>query len=383
MHRVMVLGIGLQGRAVVHDLVHNDGIDTVVAADGDAAQLRRAGPLLGRAVPATVDATDPADLARLFAAHRPHLVVGMLPHALGRAAAEAALAAGAHYVTTSYTSTLAELDGLARERGLAVLPEMGLDPGIDLVLARKAVDELDEVQALDVFGGGLPAPECAHDNPLHYKITWTFRGVLTAYRRPARLLADGAPLDVAPTEIFAPAQVRSEEFPGLGTLEVYPNGDALAFIERFGLGTGLQQMGRYSLRWPGHCALWYPLVQLGLLDEEPGPDGVAPVERLARHLEPRLQFADHERDVCVLRVRASGLRGGQPAEVVYDMIDHRDLGTGLFAMNRTVGYTAAVAAQLLLDGTIAGRGVLSPARDVPPDPVLEALAARGIAITRR
>ena len=89
MHRVMVLGIGLQGRAVVHDLVHNDGIDTVVAADGDAAQLRRAGPLLGRAVPATVDATDPADLARLFAAHRPHLVVGMLPHALGRAAAEA------------------------------------------------------------------------------------------------------------------------------------------------------------------------------------------------------------------------------------------------------------------------------------------------------
>ena len=97
-------------------------------------------------------------------------------------------------------------------------------------------------------------------------------------------------------------------------------------------------------------------------------DGIGPVSPralLARQPEPRLQFADGERDVAVLRVHARGLAGGQPKEVVIDVVDYRDLDTGLFAMNRTVGFAVAIGAQLLLSGDIAQPGVLSPARDVP------------------
>ena len=89
-------------------------------------------------------------------------------------------------------------------------------------------------------------------------------------------------------------------------------------------------MGRYALRWPGHSAFWYPLVSLGFLDEDPVEvDGalVSPRRFLVEHLTPRLQFRPDERDVAVLRVHAWGEREGRKHEVVYDLIDYRDLDT--------------------------------------------------------
>ena len=389
MSSILVLGVGLQGRAVAHDLALQPQIETIVAADLDP--VRAAASLSPQARErvkmAWVDADDDGVLAALLAEHRPDAVICMLPPAMGPAAGRAALQAGAHYVSTSYTGPLRALEPLARERGLAVLPEMGMDPGIDLVLAQHAVAQLDVVHGLEVFGGGLPEAAHADATPLRYKITWTPAGVLAAYVRPARLLRGGEEVDLPGTEIFHPDQVRSEHIPGIGALEVYPNGDAVGFIETFGLGPELREMGRYSLRWPGHCALWYPLVQLGLLGDDPVDlgDGVTrtPRELLAMQLEPSLQFADDERDVIVLRVRAWGLRDGEPRATVADVVDHRDLETGLFAMNRTVGYTASIGAQLILDGTISARGLLSPARDVPPAPFFDALRERDIRVEHR
>ena len=385
MSTVVVLGIGLQGRAVVHDLVRVQQVQHVVAADLDAETVRAALPadVAARVTTVGVDAGDEAQLTALLADHRPDAVICMLPPALGPSVARLSLEAGAHYVCTSYTGLLADLHDLALGRGLAVLPEMGLDPGIDLVLAQLAVSHLDEVHGLDVFGGGLPAPDCADANPLRYKVSWTLQGVLDAYVRPARVLAGGVERSIDGTGIFHPDLVRHEEVDGVGRLEVYPNGDAISFIETFGLGPALQEMGRYSLRWPGHCAFWHDLVRLGLLDGEPAvAGGLAPRQLLARMLEPRLQFGDDEQDVVVLRIRAWGLRDGAAREETYDVVDYRDLDTGLFAMNRTVGFTAAMAAQLLLDGSVAERGVVSPARDVPPDRFVAELKRRGIRVNR-
>ena len=387
MTKVLVLGVGLQGRAVVHDLVTWPGIDQVVAADLSRERVRAAltGPAQDRVEAAAVDAADEEQLAALLADQRPDSVICMLPPVLGTRVARAALEARAHYVSTSYTGELADLDGLARERGLAVLPEMGMDPGIDLVLGQRAVAQLDEVHSLDVFGGGLPDAACANDNPLRYKITWTFEGVLAAYVRPARLLQGGVEVAVPGTEIFHPDRTRHEDVPGVGRLEVYPNGDALSFIDTFRLGPALRDMGRYSLRWPGHCALWYPLVQLGLLDDTPLDLGRGlrrtPRQLLAQQLGPRLGFDDDERDVCVVRVRARGLRDGHQEEITYDVVDRRDVDTGLFAMNRLVGFTAAIGARMLLSGAIEDRGVLSPARDVPPEPFVAELERRGIRVS--
>jgi saccharopine dehydrogenase-like NADP-dependent oxidoreductase len=128
------------------------------------------------------------------------------------------------------------------------------------------------------------------------------------------------------------------------------------------------------------------MARLGFLDDAPlAVDGgsISPRQFLVRHLTPKLQFAADERDVIVLRVTAWGLKAGRQRRVTYQLIDYRDLDTGLFAMNRTVGYTASIAAQMILKGQITAAGVLSPTRDVPAGDLLRELKARGMKIERR
>jgi saccharopine dehydrogenase-like NADP-dependent oxidoreductase len=316
------------------------------------------------------------------------VVIEMLPADLRLTVARAALAAGVHLVNCHYTGELAALGDAVAARGLRFLPEAGLDPGLDLVLAAIAVRGLDEVHELYSYGAGFPEPAAA-SGPLRYKITWSFEGVLRSYARAARLLEGGQEVRVAPTEIFAPAHVHLLAVPGLGTLEAYPNGDALGYAARLGILDNLRATGRYVLRWPGHAAFWYPLVQLGLLaDSEPVAacfPGVgscpSPLVALARILAPRLAYGPEERDVAIARVEAVGLREGRAARVVAQLIDRRDLVTGLFAMNRTVGFTASIAAQLIATGVVARAGVLSPATDLPAERFCAELGARGLAVT--
>ena len=78
---------------------------------------------------------------------------------------------------------------------------------------------------------------------------------------------------------------------------------------------------------------------------------------------------------------AWGLKLGRRRRVSYQLIDYRDLNTGLFAMNRTVGYTASIGAQLIASGQITQRGVLAPVTDIPYDLLASELGKRGIQIT--
>ena len=308
------------------------------------------------------------------------------PPQFGYRLAQIALEFGIPFVSSSYAGEIAGLDGEARRRGVVILPEMGMDPGIDLILARAAIDELDTVYGLYSYGTGLPEPDCAGDNPLGYKITWTFEGVLKSYCRPARFLKDGEEVRLPGEDIFMEEHGHMVEMTGLGPLEAYPNGDAIHFIEAFDLGPGIRDMGRFALRYPGHRRFWLTMSRLGFLDDTPVTiDGasVSPRRFLVHHLTPRLQFGDRERDVAALRVKAWGVKDGRDVSVTHDLADYRDPDTGLFAMNRMVGFTTSIGVQMILSGVITTPGVLSPARHVPPGLFLEQLEARGMRGERR
>jgi saccharopine dehydrogenase-like NADP-dependent oxidoreductase len=378
--KVLVFGIGLQGRAVVHDLARS-GVE-VLAADANEAAARSALGSLGcGTVPVLrAEVSDWQGAAQVIRDSGAGLVVCMVPPALQLAVARAALDSGAHFVSTSYAGEVGTLHEQARAKGLSLLPEIGLDPGIDLVMARAAVGALDQVHGLRMYGGGIPE-RAAAGNPLGYKITWTFEGVLGAYRRAARLLRDGQAVSIDGESIFQAQNVATIELPETGALEAYPNGDALPYAGLLGLGEGLRELGRYALRWPGHSAWWRVMASLGFLRDEPiEVEGalVAPRKFVARLLEPQLQFGEGERDLAILRVHAWGTRQGRAHEVTLDLVDRRDLATGLFAMNRTVGYAASIGAQMLLRGELSTPGLLSPARDIPPEPFFAALRARGM-----
>jgi saccharopine dehydrogenase-like NADP-dependent oxidoreductase len=125
------------------------------------------------------------------------------------------------------------------------------------------------------------------------------------------------------------------------------------------------------------------MVELGLLDDTPikiNSSEISPRSFLAGCLPPRLQYNSDEQDIALLRVEAWGLKDSKRVKVTYDLIDYRDLETGLFAMNRTVGFTASIGALMILAGKITGTGVLSPVRHVPPHEFIKEVEARGMRV---
>ena len=385
--KVLLLGLGLQGKAVAHDLERSPLIQEVIAADLEVEKardyLKRQGYRKTKVVP--LNASQEGGLDRIVRESGAQIVISMLPPSLGYPAARASLDAGIPYVSSNYTGQVAELHLEALEKRITLLPEMGMDPGDDLLLGSMAVSELDEVKGLYSYGGGLPELTFA-DNPIRYKITWTFEGVLKSYVRPALILRNGKEISISGTDIFKEKHIHSVDVPGIGSVEAYPNGDAVKYINIFGLGKKVRHMGRFGLRWPGHSQFWRVMVDLGFLDETPEEwdrVSISPRQFLVRHLEPRLQFKEKERDVVIIQVQAWGLKNGKEKTITYGLLDHRDLSTGLFAMNRTVGYTASIGAQLILSGKIRKRGVLSPARDIPAREVLKELEARGMKMIHR
>ena len=386
--KVLLLGVGLQGKAALYDLERSPLVTEVLAADRDLEAVNDfiAQYGLEKASSSALDAGDEDGLAGLLASSGAQVVVCMLPPRYGYSVARAAIDTGMHFVSASYAGDLRQLDGRARKAGVVILPEMGFDPGIDLILGWLAVEELDEVHGLYSYGSGVPEPACADHNPLRYKITWSFEGVLDAYRRPARLLKDGREISIPSGEIFREDNIHSLEIPGVGRMEAYPNGDAISFVETFGLGSCLRHMGRFKMRWPGHCRFWNQMSELGFLSDETlkaDGYGVSPFKFLVEHLASRLQYAEGEKDMVVLRIHAWGVKDGKQTNVIYELIDRRDLQTGFFAMNRTVGFTASIAAQMILEGSIQEPGVLSPVRHVPSQKLLEELERRNIQINYR
>jgi lysine 6-dehydrogenase len=382
--KVILLGIGMQGSAALHDLARSRAVREIVAADRDLHGLRdriaRHG--YGQQVrPRAIDAAASGTIDQVLA-EGADVVIDLLPIRFIATVAAAAVRHGVHLVNTFYaTSELQALAMDARERGISILPEFGMDPGIDLLLLGEAVRSLDAVTQIRSYGAGIPTPEAAN-NPLKYKVSWTLDGVLRSYLRPARIVREGCVVEIGDHELFHPENVHEVVVSGLGALEAYPNGDIVPNLEILGLDvTALQSAGRYTMRWPGHAAFWRTLVDVGLLDEDPViVDGV-PVSRrgfLARALESRLQYGDHEQDLGIVRVEVDGRRGGRRARAVFQAVDRRDPVTGLTAMSRLVGYTASVGAHLIGTGRIATRGLLSPLRDVPYDAVVRELGARDI-----
>jgi len=388
--KAIVLGMGLQGKAVIHDLESSSLITEIFAADlfTTAKSLAEADAYLAargysKTKAIRLDVSIEKELGGKFSDRDIDIVICMLPIQLALTAARAALDAGIPFVSSNYTYDLSVLDDIAREKGGIILPEMGLDPGIDQALGRLAMDELDVVYGINSYGGGIPAPECADDSPIKYKISWIFDRVLDVYVREARLIKNGRLHIVSGNEIFKAENVHEITFSGIGAVEAYLNGDSERYVKIFGLGNELLEMGRYALRWPGHSKFWRTMVELGLLDDNPiqiNTTEISPRSFLARCLTPKLQYRSDEKDIALLRVEAWGLKDNKKVKVRYDLIDYRDLETGLFAMNRTVGFTASIGALMILSGKITGAGVLSPVRHVPPHEFIKEVEARGMRV---
>lgn len=397
--KALLLGLGMQGRGALYDLQKFGAFDEITVADSRIDPSAIPFPVDERRVRfAELDASAPGKL--LEACRGMDVVMTLLPRSFVLEVAEAAAEAGAHFACASYLeepagkdpaaaerrkARIEALDRKCREKGKTCLTQFGLDPGLDLFLAGQAIRQLDTVASFRSYGSGFPEISAA-TNPLKYKFTWTPSGVMSSYVRPARVIRDGAAVDIPGDRIFEPENIHQIDVPELGgTLECFANGDAVHYAKELGIAGTVRDMGRYVCRWPGHCAFWRVFVQCGFLDEAPVDMGgcrVVPREFAARLLwnRPEFHYGPGERDVATVLVEAKGTRGGKPARAQYGVVDMRDLETGFTAMTRTVGFVLALGAEAIADGTVDKTGVLLP-MDLPWEPIVEKLALRGITVT--
>ena len=381
--KILVLGgCGIQGRAAVFDLCRCDDVRRVVVAD---LHPENWGPLssegdITRVRTVRLDAADGQALRDLCRGM--DVVIDLLPRRHLENVCRAAIAAGVSIVNTNYADGISHLDEAARAAGVAILPECGLDPGIDLVLYGRAARRFDALHVVNSYCGGFPEKR-ACDNPLNYKISWTWEGVLSAADRDSRLVRDGRVVEIPARHQHDRQWVHEVVFAGLGRLEAIPNGDAVRFVALLGAGDTIRESGRYTLRWPGWSAFWRPLKHFGFLDRSPVaglPGGVTPRMFLEKLMGPQLVYRDDEKDLVAMLNVFEGTAGGRRLRLTYRLLAERDLGTGLMAMSRTVAFPAVIAARMMVRGEIGGTGVLSPLQDIPDDAFLHALRRRGVVV---
>jgi saccharopine dehydrogenase-like NADP-dependent oxidoreductase len=384
--KVLVLGgCGIQGRTVLYDLASDQTVSHIICADLQFDELSKieAFTNMEKITTARIDAEDKSALLNLY--EKVDVVIDLLPKEFKTHVNETALEAKVDVVNTSYMYHPEALDKKAKEAGITIMPECGLDPGIDLVIYGDARTRFDSLSVINSYCGGFPEIK-ACTNPMNYKLSWIWRGVLSATTRDGRIIKDRQIIEIPSAKQHDEPYVHEIEFPNLGSLEAIPNGDAVFFTDRMGLTETMVNTGRYSLRWPGWSAFWRPLKKLGFLSEEPveGLEGtVSPMDFMEKHLGPQLAYRDDEKDLIAMINIFEGLQGNKKMRLTSSMLIERDLETGILAMSKGVAYTACIVAKMIANGEIKEKGVLSPMTHIPVAPFMERLKKRGLVITEK
>ncbi len=254
--RVLLLGVGMQGKAALHDLMESREVTEVIAADLNLDLLKSS--IADRNYQNTTklkceyfNANNPESIENLFV-HKPDIIIDLLPVKLHDIVTTIAIDKSVHLVNASYvTPGIKKISHKAIEKGITILPEFGMDPGIDLVLLGKAVQDFDTVEEVISYGAGFPEFDAA-DNPLKYKVTWNLEGVLKSYFRPASIIKNRKIITIKENELFNIENTHKIDISGLGTFEAFPNGNIREIVDKLNMRTSqFKKLGRYVLRWPG------------------------------------------------------------------------------------------------------------------------------------
>ncbi|XP_070558527.1 alpha-aminoadipic semialdehyde synthase, mitochondrial-like [Ptychodera flava] len=371
------------------------------------------------------------------------LVISLLPYSLHPTVLELCIKEKTNMVTASYvTPAMAELHQSAVDAGITVVNEVGVDPGIDHMLAMKCFHEAaaqgSTVNSFISYCGGLPAPEYS-DNPLRYKFSWSPRGALLNTLSAAKYLKNGKVVQIPQGGALLDSVEDMDFLPGFN-LEGFPNRDSTVYKEQYGImsastilrGTlrykgyssmmkGLQACGLISdqehkalqptaamITWrdlmcvllgqdanistdslmdlilervDGNQKILDGIVRLQLLSNEVVLKRKTPLDTLSYFLDSHLSYGAGERDMIILRHDVGIVRPNDERLTHHiDMVIYGD-PDGFSAMAKSVGLPCAIASRMVLDGEIDQKGMVKPFTKDIYQPILHTLIEEGITST--
>lgn len=282
------------------------------------------------------------------------VVVSMLPADMHVPLAKLCLEKGAHFVSSSYIAPeMRALDDAFREKGLCSVNEVGLDPGIDHLMAHhlvaeyrasNAYDPANELSFLSYCGGVPKIP-----NAFRYKFSWSPLGVLKALRSPSRSIRDFAELRV--DRPWNALSSYDAPLPMPETFEVYPNRDSVPFIEdyRFGSDWKVRDFVRGTLRLNGWSEAWADV--FAEIETLSGPEGDARLKEMSDQFWTANAYDEGEPDRVVLCVELKAARDGQTVWNKSYVMDAWGDARGT-AMARLVSVPVSLAVESVLAGKI-------------------------------
>ncbi|MCF8380417.1 MAG: saccharopine dehydrogenase NADP-binding domain-containing protein [Bacteroidales bacterium] len=440
MKRILILGAGLSSKFLINYLLEHAESSKWHIRLGDIsldlAKDKINNHPRGEALFFNVD--NPEQL--MAEIREANLVVSMLPAKFHFKVAKECVRFGVNMVTASYVSDeIKSLDKEAREKGVLLMNEVGVDPGIDHMSAMQVINRLkDEGSKLIAFEsstGGLVAPNY-DNNPWRYKFTWAPRNVVLAGAAGARFLHNSKFKYIPYHKLFSRYEII--DIPEYGQFEVYPNRDSLKYQSTYGLEE-LSTMFRGTIRRPSFCDAWNLLVQLGATDDTYSMDdtehmtyrqftnsfvaynivdsvekkiaaylGIAensalmdklkwlglfdetvigipdltPARVLQHILEKKWAMEPGDKDMIIMEHQFDYLRFRQHRKIYSTLVVIGEDSTKT-AMAKTVGLPAAIVSRLILENKIDLTGVQIPVEKQVYEPVLHELKEYGIEFKER
>ncbi len=378
--RMLVLGAGLQGSACAYDLLQNPEVKEVRLADIHITHLPDfLAPYSGkRLIPTPLDVRDrEATLALL---RESDAAMSAIPYYFNLDLAKLAVEAGTHFCDLGGNTEIVfeekKLHTEAQKKNVTIIPDCGLAPGMVNILAEYSISQLDSVESVRIFVGGIPEDP---EPPLNYQIVYSLEGVLDYYTTLSWVVRDGKR-----TQVKALSELEPVRFPEpVGELEAFHTAGGLSTMA-FRYEGKIPTMEYKTLRYPGHAKIMAAIRELGLLDTQPvDVKGVRVVPRdlVVAVIGPRLTKPSG-RDIVALRVLVEGKKAGKPKKLGWELVDRYDAERGISAMERTTGYSLSITGQMQARGEISKSGVYTPDECVPARRYIDELAKRGIAISQ-
>lgn len=371
------------------------------------------------------------------------LVVSLLPYSLHPMIAKMCINGKTNMITASYLSPeMKELDQAAKDAGITIVNEIGLDPGIDHLLAMQVIDEVaasdGRITKFVSYCCGLPTPEFA-DNPLGYKFGWNPAGAFGITMNGARWKENNQTLRAEPGQLMDHARDVEGFLRGF-SLEAFPNRDSIEYQDLYNLpdaktvirgsmryrgfsetikalkGLGLMDQSPHpclqtdngaELTWRhfmaellGHShdiALstlktlvlekvgksqkrLQSLIELGLFDDEPVTKCGTPFDTTRFKIIKRYPFQAGENDLIIMRIMfdIEWADRGCEEKTLTMVVYGQEANGGFSAMAKTVGYPAAIASKMVLEGEIQNKGMIIPLQPEVYRPILKRLKNEGI-----
>ncbi|MBO8154476.1 saccharopine dehydrogenase C-terminal domain-containing protein [Thermovirga sp.] len=353
--KAVQLGAGLVGQLIAADLAKDFDVTVVDLNEKTLQEIREKYPSIKTAV---ASATDEKALAPIL--EDADIVTAGVPGRFGFEMMKTVIGLGKNLVDISFMpEDFEELNDFAKEKGVTVIPDIGVAPGMSNFLMGRGAALLDEVEDAHIFVGGIPTKEVP---PFNYQVTWSPKDCIEEFTRPVTIVKDGKKMVVEAT-----SGLHQREFPGVGTLEAFYT-DGLRSLAK---NIKAKNLGEMTLRWPGHVEQMRLLRTMGMFDETPkvlGGKEVIPLEVTADLLFPlwKMEPEKGDRDLTVMLVEVHGYKGCDEVTYSWYLLDYFDEETWNTSMSRCTGSTCAIFARAVAGGLIKEKGVL-PAEKLAHD----------------